>query len=215
MSADLPFKKQAFMASLAILAGGSSERMGQDKALKLFLGRPLIQRVLERLTGLADEIIVSTNQPEKYAFLGLALYPDLIPNRGALGGLHSSLAAVHAPWMAAVACDMPFASLPLFEYERDLLLEEKLDAVIPRGTHGAEPLHAIYRRETCLPAIRSALEAGEWKLISWLSKVKVRYVSPAEIAAVDPLGQAFWNLNTPQEFFQAEERARLEERDGG
>ena len=73
------------MAALAILAGGGSERMGQDKALKPFLGHPLIQRVLERLVGLADEMIVAANQPEKYAFLGLPLVPDLIPGRGALG----------------------------------------------------------------------------------------------------------------------------------
>jgi molybdopterin-guanine dinucleotide biosynthesis protein A len=197
--------------SLAILAGGSSERMGQDKALKLFLGRPLIQRVRERLARLTEEIIVSTNQPDKYAFLGLPLYPDLLPNRGALGGLYSSLSAVHSPWMAAVACDMPFASLTLFEYERDLMVREDVDAVIPSGPRGTEPLHAIYRCESCLPAIRSALDAGEWKLISWLSKVKVRYVPPAEIAVIDPLDLAFWNLNTPEEFIQAEERARLQD----
>ena len=106
---------------------------------------------------------------------------------------------------------MPFASLPLFEYERDLLLGEKVDAVIPRGPHGTEPLHAVYRCESCLPAIRSALDAGEWKLISWLSKVKVRYVLPAETAEIDPSGLAFWNLNTPGEFNQAEQRARQED----
>jgi molybdopterin-guanine dinucleotide biosynthesis protein A len=198
------------MLSLAILAGGGSERMGQDKALKPFLGRPLIQRVLERLDALTDEIIVSTNRPEKYAFLGLPLYPDLIPHRGALGGLYSSLSAVHSPWMAAVACDMPFANRSLFEFERDLIIKENVDAVLPRGEHGIEPLHAIYRRETCLPAIRSVLEAGEWKLISWLPRVKVRYVTSAEIAVFDPLDLAFWNLNTPEEFNQAEALAGLE-----
>ena len=100
------------------------------------------------------------------------------------------------------------ASLDLFEYERDLITRENVDAVIPRGPHGTEPLHAVYRCETCLPAIRSALDAGEWKLISWLSSVKVRYVLPAEIAEIDPSGLAFWNLSTPEEFIQAEQRAR-------
>jgi molybdopterin-guanine dinucleotide biosynthesis protein A len=199
------------MLSLAILAGGRSERMGQDKALKPFLGRPLILRVLERLARLSEEIIVTTDRPDKYAFLGLPVYPDLLPNRGVLGGLYSSLSAVHFPLMAAIACDMPFASFALFKYECDLLVRDGVDAVIPCGLNGTEPLHAIYRRETCLPAIRSALEVGEWRLVSWLSKVKVRYVSPAEITKIDPLNLAFWNLNTPEEFVQAEERARLEQ----
>jgi molybdopterin-guanine dinucleotide biosynthesis protein A len=105
---------------------------------------------------------------------------------------------------------MPFASLPLFEYERDLMDRENVDAVIPCGLRGTEPLHAIYRCEACLPAIRSALDAGEWKLISWLSSIKVRYITTAEIAEIDPLDLAFWNLNTPEEFIQAEARARLE-----
>jgi molybdopterin-guanine dinucleotide biosynthesis protein A len=198
--------------SLAILAGGGSERMGQDKALKPFLGHPLIQHVLERLVGLADEVIVAANQPEKYAFLGLPLVADLLPNNGALGGLYTSLSAVHSPWLAAVACDMPFASLDLFEYERTLADRENVDAVIPRGQHGAEPLHALYRCETCLPAIRSALAANEWKMTGWLPTIMVRYVLPAEIAEIDPAGLAFWNLNTPEEFIQAERRAKLEKR---
>ena len=74
------------MLSVVIQAGGQSSRMGQDKALKLFLGRPLIQRVIERLQPIADELLVTTNHPEDYAFLNLPLFTDLKPGRGALGG---------------------------------------------------------------------------------------------------------------------------------
>jgi molybdopterin-guanine dinucleotide biosynthesis protein A len=205
-----PGNPSPVILSLAILAGGGSERMGQDKALKLFLGSPLIQRVLERLSGLCEEIIVSTNRPEMYAFLGLPLCPDVLPNLGVLGGLYSALLAVHSPLMALIACDMPFASRALFEYERDLLIKENADAVIPNGPHGTEPLHAVYRKESCLPAIRAALDAGERKMISWLPELKVCYVPPKKIAELDPPDLAFWNLNTPLEFLQAEQRAGLE-----
>jgi len=57
--------------------------MGEDKALKPFLGRPLIQRVIERLAPVADELIVTTNRLEDYAFLDLRLIADLKPGRGA------------------------------------------------------------------------------------------------------------------------------------
>jgi molybdopterin-guanine dinucleotide biosynthesis protein A len=205
---DATSKKTPEKLSLAVLAGGKSERMGQDKALKPFLGHTLIERVLDRLSGLAEEIIVTTNRPEQYTFLGLPLYPDLLPGRGPLGGLYSSISAVHSSLVAAIACDMPFASCAIFEYELDLLLRNNLDAVLPRGRNGTEPLHAIYRCETCLPAIRSALAAGERKVISWLPQVKVEYITPPELAQLDPLGLAFWNLNTPEEFAEAEARAR-------
>ncbi len=57
------------MLTVSIQAGGQSTRMGEDKALKPFLGHPLIERVIERLRPIADEIIVTTNHPEDYGFL--------------------------------------------------------------------------------------------------------------------------------------------------
>ena len=200
-----------FMFSLALLSGGKSGRMGQDKALVHFLGRPLILRILERLAPLADEVILTTNRPADYGFLNLPIHPDIQPGRGALGGLYTSLNAAKYPFVAAVACDMPFASPALFEYECDLLSKTGADVVIPSTPEGLEPLHAVYRRETCLPVVQSAVEAGRLKLVGWLPEVNVRMVQPDETARFDPHSLAFWNLNTPEEFRQAEERARLEE----
>jgi molybdopterin-guanine dinucleotide biosynthesis protein A len=197
------------MRSLVIQAGGQSSRMGQDKALMSFLGQPLIVRLLERLAPFADEILVTTNSPDAYRFLGLPLFPDLRPGRGALGGLYTALSSAKNPFAAVVACDMPFASKTLFEHAFSLLVQEEADVIIPDSGDGMlEPLHAVYRRETCLPAIQSALDADLWKLIAWFPQVKVRTLTPAETAAHNPDGLAFWNLNTPEEFTQAEEIAR-------
>jgi molybdopterin-guanine dinucleotide biosynthesis protein A len=198
------------MLTLVIQAGGESRRMGQDKALMPFLGRPLIERVLERLSPLADEVLVTTNRPDSYRFLGLPLVADLIPGRGALGGLYTAVASARNALVAVAACDMPFASRELFAYQRDLLEAEAVDVVIPPSGegHGYEPLHAVYRRETCLPAIEAAIAADEWKLIAWFPQVKVRTLTPEELRRYDPSGLAFRNLNTPEEFAQAEERTR-------
>jgi molybdopterin-guanine dinucleotide biosynthesis protein A len=185
--------------------------MGQDKALMPFLGRPLIRRILDRLAPLADEILLSANRPQDYAFLGLPIHPDLQPDCGVLGGLFTLLSAAHGESVAAVACDMPFASSALFEYELGLLDRTGVDVVIPFTPKGLEPLHAVYRRETCLPVIRSALSSGHLKLIGWLPQVRLRTVPPEESAPYDLSGLAFWNLNTLEEFQQAEQRARLDE----
>jgi len=103
-----------------------------------------------------------------------------------------------------VACDMPFASSALIEAADRLLIQEDADVVIPDSGDGLEPLHAVYHRETCLPAIESAIEADKWRLISWFSQVKVHILRPEEIKLHDPSGLAFWNLNTPEEFSKAE-----------
>lgn len=196
------------MLTVCIQAGGESSRMGEDKALKTFLGLPLIQRVVERLAPIADELIVTTNNPEAYRFLGLPLFPDLRPGRGALGGLYTAIASATHPIVAVAACDMPFASAALLEAASRLLVEEGADVIIAKSEEGYEPLHAIYRRATCLPAIEAALDADQWKVIAWFPQVKVRVLTSGEIQQYDPSGLAFWNVNTPEEFSKAEEIAR-------
>jgi len=186
--------------------------MGEDKALKTFLGRPLIQRVIERLSPVADELIVTTNRPDAYAFLKLPLISDLKPDRGALGGLYTAIASASNPIVAAVACDMPFASPTLIEAGTRLVVEEGADVVIAKSEEGFEPLHAVYRQETCLSAIEAALAANQWKVIAWFPQVKVRILTSDEIRRYDPSGLAFWNVNTPEEFSKAEEIAQSHSR---
>ena len=195
------------MLTVCIQAGGASSRMGEDKALKPFLGRPLIQRVVERLQPIADEIIVTTNQPDDFSFLDARLFPDLKPGRGALGGLYTAIASAAHPFVAVIACDMPFASPTLIQASIRIMDDKNADVVIAKSEEGYEPLHALYRRETCLPAIEASINADQWKVIAWFPQAKVRVLTSEEIKSADPAGLAFWNVNTPEEFANAENRA--------
>ncbi len=196
------------MLTVVIQAGGQSTRMGRDKALLPFLGQPLIKRLVARLTPIAAEIIITTNRPADYAFLGLPLYVDKITERGALGGLYTAIEAASQPKVAVVACDMPFASPALLQFQSNLLDSESTDVVIPKTDLGYEPLHAVYRREACLPAIEQAIRADQWKVISWFPQVRVRVLSADELTQNDPRGLAFVNVNTPEELARAEDLAR-------
>ena len=196
------------MVSLVIQAGGESRRMGADKALLPFLGQPLILRSLSRLSGLADEVLVTSNHPGSYRFLGLTPIPDRLPGCGALGGLYTALSVARYPYVAVVACDMPFASPEIFAIELVLLQETEVDAVIPHSKAGVEPFHAVYRRESCLPYIQSALEAGKRRVGAWFSQVNIRYLEIGEMLAHDPDQLAFLNINTPEELQEAERIAR-------
>ncbi len=195
------------MLSIVIQAGGESRRMGEDKALRPFLGRPLIQRVIARVQPLADELLITTNAPDPYKFLDLSLVPDLIPGRGALGGIYTALQAAQGELVAIVACDMPFVSSRLLAAQHKMLADPTIDAAIPRTPGGTEPFHAIYRRSTCLPAVLSAIEADKWRVDAWFSKVEIRWISPDETERYDPQRLAYWNVNTPEEFTQAEQIA--------
>lgn len=193
------------MLTVAIQAGGESRRMGRDKALIPLLGRPMIVRVYERVISIADEVLVTTNRIADYEFLEVPLYKDIIMGRGALGGLYTALNAAKNPLVAVVACDMPFANTDLFIAARKRLIDQHVDAVIPYTEAGPEPLHAVYRRETCIPAVEWALESGEWKLISWLPKVEASFIDPQEISMYDPEQIAFWNVNTDEDLKRAKE----------
>lgn len=195
------------MLTVVIQAGGESRRMGRDKALLPFRGRSLVEHVIGRVAHLADELLVTTNRPQDYAFLGLPLHTDLHPGRGALGGLLTALSVASQPLVAVVACDMPFVSADLLIYQRDLLIAGQHDAAIPLSPGGVEPFHAIYSRNACLPMINESILAGRWRVNSWFEKVDIRFLSSDEVESRDPHRLAFRNVNTPEELAEAEQLA--------
>lgn len=193
--------------AVCIQAGGQSRRMGQDKGLVPFLGQPLIARIVERLRPISGELLVTTNKPDDYAFLNLPLFPDPLPDRGALGGLYTALSAASLPYVAVVACDMPFINPLLLGAQFEHLQSSQSDICILHTGEGMEPFHAVYRRETCLPPIRQAIDEDRWRVDAWFSKVKLHLMRVEEIRRYDPDLRSYWNINTPEELGQAEQLA--------
>src|SRR2546422_171213 len=92
-----------------ILAGGQSRRMGQNKALlRLAPGGPtLIERVIAAVAPFGPLLLV-TNTPEVYAFLGRPMVPDAETGVGPLAGLLAGLQAAVPAYNFVLACDMPW-----------------------------------------------------------------------------------------------------------
>ena len=101
--------------SVIILAGGQSTRLGRDKSLLELDGQPLIARTVHTLAPLSDDLVVVTNDVERYEGLALPVryVPDKVRGMGSLMGLYSGLKAAQHSHVLAVACDMPFLNLPL------------------------------------------------------------------------------------------------------
>jgi molybdopterin-guanine dinucleotide biosynthesis protein A len=152
---------------------------------------------------LADERVLLTNDASLAHLAGTRLVYDPRPHAGVLPALAAGLASTAAEVCLTVACDMPFVSRRLFEHLLDLLTTERADVVIPRTAGFLEPMHAVYRRETVLDAIRAALARGEQRMISYFGDVRVREVAEDEWHAWDPSGAAFFNVNTPEDLEQA------------
>jgi len=109
-----------------------------------------------------------------------------------------------------IGCDMPFVNAGLIAHELRLLKSMEVDAVVPKTEAGMEPFHAAYERHACLQAIRTALETGQRRMISWFSDARVHILNESDLRAFDPELRAFQNVNTPEEFALAEAFARQE-----
>jgi molybdopterin-guanine dinucleotide biosynthesis protein A len=192
------------MLSIVIQAGGESKRMGADKGLVLFLGQPLAARLAQRMAPIAGELLLTTNRPEAYAFVGLPMAQDIVAGRGALGGLYTALSSASGEFVGVVACDMPFACPELFAHLHAMLESSGADAAIPHPVDGWQPFHAVYRRATCLPAVEAALQAGLWRADAWYAQVQVLEVDAQELQRIGADDRCFLNVNTPEELANAE-----------
>lgn len=181
---------------IAILAGGQSRRMGQDKSFLMFKEKPLIEHVVDRLQTLNLDIMIITNSPTKYAHLELSIFTDEIPGCGSLGGIYTALRRSTSKYVLCVACDMPFLNSALLRYQIELC--DNFDVVIPKMDGKAHNLHAIYARD-CHPHIRQQIETGNFRISDFYQELRVRYVDDAELQVFDRSSLSLTNLNTPDD----------------
>lgn len=188
--------------SAVVLAGGRSTRLGQDKAFLKVNGQSLVERVIDRLAQLSEEIIIVTNDVGKYEHLEATVVTDVVPGKAALGGLHSGLRAASNRHSLVVACDMPFLNLSLLRYMQGFV--GSYDVVIPRVGEYAEALHALYAK-SCLPHIERQLQSGDLQISHFFPAVRVRYVEQEEIEIFDPDHLSFFNINSQEDLEKARE----------
>ncbi len=177
--------------------------MGQNKALMRLGEQRLIDRVVQAMQAVCHDLLLITNSPEVYADLGIRMEPDVIPDKGSLGGIYSALHHATTPYCLVVGCDMPFLHVAVLRYL--IAQTPDYDVVVPEIHGEYQPLHAIYH-QSCTAAIRQRLEANRLKITGFFSDVRVRTVTADELQPFDPALLAFENLNTPEEFQLAAQR---------
>ena len=184
-----------------IQAGGKSMRMGgQPKALLELGGRRIIERVLDAVAPVVDDVLIVTNTPALYAFLGVPMVPDVYPDHGSLGGIFSGLTAAAGEVVFNVACDMPFLHSPVVR----LIVARagEADVVIPRVGEQLETMHALYAK-ACLPHIETRLKAGRFKIVGLFEDVRIVEIPEEEVARHRAPDVVFMNVNTPEELARA------------
>ena len=186
-----------------VLAGGKNLRLGRSKALEVIGGKSLIERVIERLEPITNQLLIVTSreQPEFPTSNEIEVLTDIYPEKGPLGGIYTGLLASQSLRSIAVACDMPFLNNELLSHMIDIA--QDFDAVVPRWQNGMlEPLHAVYAK-SCLDTMKTRLENKRLGIHRLLNEIKVRYIEEEECRQFDPELLSFFNINRPSDLKRA------------
>ncbi len=196
-----------------VLAGGENKRLPVTKGLIDIGGRRLIESILDRLAANFEGLAISTNEPEKYFYLGVPMIGDVYPVRGPMTGIFSALSWLAfkeangqengAPDISAffAACDMPFVSAGLAAR----LYETRTpgwEVLAPVWNGRPEPLFSFYSAR-CLPPMEKSILSGEVSLRGFLKKASVRLLEEDAVKEADPLGRSFINVNTEDDLKSA------------
>jgi molybdopterin-guanine dinucleotide biosynthesis protein A len=183
--------------------------MGGNKAFLELDGQSLVARVLDKLSALCSELIISANDTALFADLPARVVSDIIPNGGPLSGIHAGLASMRHEGALVLACDLPFVSERLLRYMMEVA--PGYDVVVPRLCGEYEPLHALYS-VSCKEPIEALLADGPQRIVNLYRRVRVREITQAEIDRLDA-ALSFFNVNSPDDWAEAQRLwARIQRR---
>lgn len=195
------------MLSGAILAGGTSSRMGREKGLVLLRERPLISYVAKTISSVADEVVVAvaSDMSSRYSQVlgeGFAVFEDRRKDGGPLEGLITALAASKGEYVVVCPCDTPFLRAELME--SIVHFAKGRDGAIPIVHGYIEPLHCAFRRSRCLSVFEEAVDEGIRKLADAYAMLDLVTIDEDIVRGLDSGLESFWNLNTPEDLALAE-----------
>lgn len=180
-----------------ILAGGKSSRMGTDKGLLHFEGKPMIQYVIEQMQPLFDNLVIVSNNPE-YEKFGLEVIPDLIKDIGPAGGIYTALNHSDCQLNFMVSCDMPFVTREAIDFIFKNQNESQIVLVENQGK--LEPLFGIYSKD-CEEKWLQLIQQNTIKLQQMVSNFKLKTI-PVENSEIFA-ASFFKNINTQEDFNNA------------
>jgi molybdopterin-guanine dinucleotide biosynthesis protein A len=188
----------------AILAGGRAERLGGiDKSALPVGGMPILARILAAVRPHASHVFAVGDRHGAAAAAGLEVVDDPEPGLGALAAIHTAILRSPCERTLVVGCDMPFITARLVAHLAAVARATGADVVMPRDASGYQPLCAVYGR-ACAAGLHERIVRGERHAAVPPGGVRVVEIGRDELAAIDPEGLLFVNVNTPDDY----ERAR-------
>jgi molybdopterin-guanine dinucleotide biosynthesis protein A len=186
-----------------VLAGGRSRRMGTNKALLPLGGKRLVDRAIDLLSPLVDDVFV-VGPPEVFPFLHVPVYPDEIRQAGPLGGILTGLRHARFEKSLVLGVDLPFLTGEVLGRVFRAAESQDVDVTIPRYHDTQETLCGVYSRR-CITPIEGMLMAGHKAILELLNRVRIQVLEEEvfkDLLSSDP----FFNINTREDYEEAKRR---------
>lgn len=184
--------------------------MGEDKAKLVLAGQTMLERQIRLLRTVCCRVAV-LGPPQKFQGLQVPAFPDHFAGHGPLAGIYTGLRNTGTEFNLFLGCDLPFMEVEFLYFLCWRARERRADVTVPESRRGKlEPLAAVYRRRT-LEAVRRCLEAGENKVSSFYSQVRLEVIPGPQIRRMGFDSQIFVNMNTRQDYQEALKKLKLSE----
>ncbi|WP_337177791.1 molybdenum cofactor guanylyltransferase, partial [Paludisphaera sp.] len=196
-----------------VLCGGASRRMGQSKADLPFGDETLLERATRQLLDAFEHVVVAAapGQPLPHLDAGRA---RIVRDASAyLGPLHGFSTALDALAASAEFAYLAAVDAPGFTPDWPRLLRGRIgdaDAAAAKIGGRVQPFAALYRVGPAREAVASLHAQGSRQLVSLLDRLAVQWLREDELATVDPSGDLFRDLDSPEDYRRALDRMERE-----
>ena len=191
-----------------ILAGGRSQRFGEDKSQVKLDGKILIDHILNEISDEFKEILIVSNNQIKFKHSdNISMIRDLKKDQGPLGGILSAMKWIkekrkNYKWISTFPVDTPFFKKEILQnFLHEINLEEsKLFFIKSNNTvHNIFGIWSIDLMEK----LEEDLNNGDRKVESWANSVGAKVIS-MEFINEDP----FFNINTKEDLEKAQKKIK-------
>jgi len=186
--------------SAAILVGGKSRRFGTDKALLRIGDKWMVDALTDELKKLFGNVLLISDQSDKFDFFQDPVIKDVVPDKGPLGGLYTALLNTSSEYIFLCACDLLLLNKDIISYMFQRL--NRQDALIPIHDRKIEPTAAFYSRN-CLSYAAKSLESGSLNIRSFFDQIEVEFINFKDVFSDEVIEDCFFNINTKADWNNA------------
>lgn len=161
--------------SAVVLCGGKSSRMGFDKSQLKINNKFLIEIIAEQLGHVFEDIVLISNDLERFKNTKYIVVEDLIANSGPIGAIYTALKQATSKYIFVIACDMPIINLDYIKYMMELIKRENVEGVVAYKSKYIEPLYAFYSTDM-IGSFEAEIKKNNFKLLNVIRKSKIHYV---------------------------------------